>query len=182
MPHAVTHVLIPIILLSLFRDFFLNDKQRKRFPLHYVLIAGVAGLLPDIDVIVYYVMSFFGYSLSEVHRTFSHNLFVVLLFVVLGVVAYVFGFRNKELGKHHLRLDKIFYVIAFGVFVHLVLDFVVAGIIMPFYPLSDWSIGLNTIRYLPNAWQDSFVPSLDAGLLILWLVYMEFKHKISDFI
>ena len=81
MPQAVSHVLIPVILLSLFRDYFIKDKSR--FPLHYVIIGGAAGLIPDIDMAVYYVLSFFGFTVQEIHRTFSHNIFVVILFILL---------------------------------------------------------------------------------------------------
>lgn len=181
MTQAVTHVLVPIILLSLFRDLFFKTKsQREKFPLHYVLIGGLAGLLPDIDVAAYYILSFFGYPLSEVHRTFSHNLFVVLAFIILGVI--LFSYKNKSLGRHHLKLHTIFFVVSFGVFTHLVLDMLLAGVIMPFYPLSNFAIGWNLVNYLPEAWRGSIVPSLDAFLLVLWLVYMEVKHRISDFI
>jgi membrane-bound metal-dependent hydrolase YbcI (DUF457 family) len=93
-----------------------------------------------------------------------------------------FGLKNKELGRHHLKVHNIFFVIAFGVLVHLFLDLLVSGIIMPFYPFSQYSIGLQVIKFLPMAWQGSFIPSLDAVLLVLWLVYMEVKHRISDFI
>ena len=179
MPQAVTHVLVPIILLSLFRDCCIKNKKDK-FPLHYVLIGGLAGLLPDIDVAFYYILSFFGYSLNEIHRTFSHNLFVVVLFILLGIFA--LKLKNPRLGRHHLKLSNIFFVIAFGVFMHLLLDYTVSGTIIPFYPFTFSVIGLNLVRYLPLAWRDSFIPSLDAALLVLWLLYMELKHRISDFI
>tara|TARA_Y100000034_G_scaffold125404_1_gene174896 strand:- start:851 stop:994 length:144 start_codon:yes stop_codon:yes gene_type:complete len=47
MPYAVTHVLVAIIVAELLRDYW------KKFNLHYVLIAGIGGLLPDIDIIVF---------------------------------------------------------------------------------------------------------------------------------
>ncbi len=53
MPQAVTHVLIALIIGSFVRDFYIKKKDKKKFPLHYILILGVAGLLPDIDVAVY---------------------------------------------------------------------------------------------------------------------------------
>jgi membrane-bound metal-dependent hydrolase YbcI (DUF457 family) len=180
MVQAVTHVLVTIILLSIFRDVFFKGNKREKFPLHYVLIGGIAGILPDIDVAAYYILSFFGFTLNEVHRTFSHNIFVILLFILLGLL--FMGFKNKELGKHHLKLSNIFFVISFGVFMHLFLDALVAGVILPFYPFSSYYIGFNIIRFLPDAWESSFLPSLDAVLLVLWLVYMEVKHKVSDFI
>jgi len=182
MTQAVTHVLVAIIILSLFRDIFFRGKKKEKFPLHYVLIGGIAGLIPDLDVAAYYILSFFGFTLREVHRTFSHNIFVILLFIFLGILVFIFNMKNNNIGRHHMRLDWIFYVISFGILTHLVLDFLVAGIIMPFYPLLSYSIGLNIIRFLPDAWQGSVIPSLDAVLLVLWLIYMEKKHKISDFI
>lgn len=180
MPHAVTHVLIPIVLLSLFRDIFFRGKKKERFPLHYVLIGGIAGLIPDLDVAVYYVLSFFGFTLSEIHRTFSHNLFVVLIFLVLGILS--LGFRNRELGRHHLKISNIFFVISFGIFMHILLDALISGVIMPFYPISKYIISINLLQFIPGAWRDSFLPSLDAALLVLWLLYMEIKHRVSDFI
>ena len=41
MPLAVTHILIPAILADIYRDHF----AKKKFSLHYVYIAGLAGLL-----------------------------------------------------------------------------------------------------------------------------------------
>ena len=180
MPHAVTHILIPIILLSLFRD--LNIKNKKKFALHYVLIGGIAGIIPDLDVAVYYVLSFFGYSMSEIHRTFSHNIFVVSLFVILGFIALIFRINSKCIGRHRLRWSNIFFMIGFGVFIHLLLDYLIIGGVMLFYPISNISFQLNLINYIPLAWKDSFIPSLDAALLVLWLIYLEIKHRISDFI
>ena len=81
MPHAVTHVVVVIVLLELFRHYFVRNKET--FPLHYIIIGGIAGLIPDLDIAVYYILSYFGYTISEVHRTFSHNLFVPAFFVIL---------------------------------------------------------------------------------------------------
>jgi hypothetical protein len=73
-------------------------------------------------------------------------------------------------------------MLALGILIHLILDFMLAGQIMPLYPLSQFSIGLNPIDLLPYALQQIFFPSLDAAIIILWLIYIEWKHKISDFI
>jgi membrane-bound metal-dependent hydrolase YbcI (DUF457 family) len=178
MPQAITHILIPLILVGLFRDYFVKNK--KIFPLHYVLIAGIAGLIPDLDVAAYYLLSFFGYTLNEVHRTFSHNIFVPLIFLILGSL--FLGVRNKELGKHKLKISTILFLTGFGSFMHILLDAIFAGYVMPFYPFDLFSIGLNIISYAPIAWQDSIIPSFEAVLLVAWLVYMELKHKISDFV
>lgn len=182
MPQAVTHILIPIILLSLFRDIFFQGKQREKFPLHYVLIGGLAGILPDLDIAIYYIFSFFGFTMKEMHRTFSHSIFFPLIFLVLGILFHLFKIRNKELGKHHLKIYVIFYVLTLGIIIHLILDAFLVGTILPLYPFSNFSFGLNLISYLPLNWQSSIIPVIDAGLLILWLIYLEVKHKVSDFI
>ena len=148
--------------------------------MHYVFIGGLAGLLPDLDVAVYYVLSFFGFTMQEVHRTFSHNLFIPLVFAILALIFH--SFRNKKLGEYHLKLRNIFLVIAFGIFIHLLLDTIIAGGINPFYPISNYSIGLNFINLFPVNWRDSIIPSLDALLLILWMISLEVRHKISSFL
>jgi membrane-bound metal-dependent hydrolase YbcI (DUF457 family) len=178
MPQAVTHFLIPIILLEGYREFFVKNKES--FPIHYVFIGGLAGLLPDLDMAVYYFLSFFGFTIQEVHRTFSHNLFVPLVFILLGL--FFWKFKNKELGEHHLKLKNIFFVIAFGIFIHLLLDSIISGMVIPFYPFSTFTFGLNLMAFFPIAWQNTILPTLDAILLIFWMMYLEFKHKISDFI
>ncbi|OGJ15707.1 hypothetical protein A3K73_02990 [Candidatus Pacearchaeota archaeon RBG_13_36_9] len=178
MPHAVTHILIVIILLELYRDYFVRNK--RAFPLHYVLIGGLAGLLPDLDIAAYYFLSFFGYSIGEVHRTFSHNLFIPLISVILAVPFW--KFKNRKLGERHLKLRNIFLIIAFGVFMHLALDSILAGFIMPFYPFSTYSLGLNIINLAPLAWHESILPSIDAAILVLWLIHIERRHKISGFL
>lgn len=176
MPQAVTHFLIPVMLLELFRDLFVKD--RKKFPVHYVFIGGLAGMLPDLDFAVYYILSFFGFTIHEVHRTFSHNLFVPLIFIVLAILFH--KFKNKELGRHHLKLSIVFGVIAFGILTHLIMDWLFIDTIMLFYPFSTARFGLNLILLAPNAWQGILLPTIDAGLLIFWMVYLEWKHRISD--
>lgn len=178
MTFAVTHFLIVVLLLEIFRDFYI--KNRKLFTIHYVFFGGLAGLLPDIDIGIFYALSLFGLSFEQVHRSFSHNLFVPLIFVLLAVIFY--RFKYEELGYRHLKLRNIFLVIAFGIFIHLLLDAFVAGYIIPFYPFSYYSIGLNLINLFPETWRESILPSLDALMLIIWMVYFEIKHKISSFL
>lgn len=177
MPHAVTHVLVALVVADIIRDYIVKDK--KRFPLHYVLIAGVAGLLPDIDVVVYWFLNIFlNIPLAEVHRTFSHTLFVPLLFFVLGVI--FLGRKINFLAKRRMTISGAFVMAGLGTFIHLVLDSTLAGTIRPFYPLADFVFGINLIPY--NALGSTLMPGLDAILLVVWLVHEEIKHKISDFI
>lgn len=178
MPYAITHLLIPIILLEMFRDYIVKNK--KAFPLHYVLIGGIAGILPDLDIGLFYILSFFNFTKEAIHRTYSHSLLIPLLFLVLALISY--SFKSKTLGNRHLKLRNIFLVIAFGIFIHILLDAIVAGQVMPFYPLTNYSIGLNLINLFPLSWQDTIWQSIEGALLILWLIYLELRHKISSFL
>lgn len=180
MPYAVTHILIPLLIIAFIRDFILSKEQRKHFPLHYVLIAGLAGAAPDLDIAVYWVLHFFGFTLNEVHRTFTHSLLVPLLFLVL-----FFVFRKADtisIRKHKLNWGMIFLMISFGTFIHILLDTLLSGPVMLFYPFSYVLYGMHPFDNLPSPLNQLFLPCLDAALLVIWIVYLELKHKISDFI
>ena len=179
MPQAVTHILVPLLIASLFRDYYFKKNKRK-FPLEYVLIIGIAGIIPDLDVLAFWVLSFFGFSFNEVHRTFMHTLFVPLIFMIFALIFSII--KVEDIGRHKLKLNIIFVLLAVGSVAHLVLDWIFVGYIRPVYPFSDFSIGLNLFGYLPLQLQMIAPPSLDAGLFIIYLVYLEVKHKISDFI
>ncbi len=173
MPYAVTHFLIPVILLELFRDFFIKDK--KLFPIYYILIGGLAGLLPDID----YIFTLF-YKIPIDHRLFFHNLYILLIFLILGFIFY--NYNPSFLAKKHLKLRNIFFIITFSTFIHLILDFIVWGTIMPFYPLTTIGGGLNLIQYLPPKLSENFPAILDAFLLTIWATYIVINHKLSEFL
>ncbi|MBL7147521.1 MAG: metal-dependent hydrolase [Nanoarchaeota archaeon] len=173
MPYAVTHVLVPLVIAELIRDYLVKDK--KNFPLHLVLIAGIAGLLPDIDVFFSWI-----FNLTSVHRAFTHTFILPLLFLILAFV-----FRNvkiKYLVKHRLTLTNIFLMIFLGTFIHVLLDGILLGSITPLYPLFNFKFALNLVYLLPSAIQETFLPALDAVLLVAWLIHEELKHRISKFI
>jgi membrane-bound metal-dependent hydrolase YbcI (DUF457 family) len=178
MPQAAAHILVPLFILSLIRDFF-KKKNGKKFSLHYVLIGGIAGIIPDLDIVAFWVLAFFGYAIQEVHRTFMHTIFIPLIFIIMG---FLFMLSNLKIGRHKLKLSAIFFLLAFGSFFHLLLDAILAGSIMPFYPISYLSVGLDLFGLFPKSLEEIAAPSLDAGLLIIYIIYLELRHKISDFI
>jgi len=178
MPQAATHIIIALILGSLYRDHFIKNKES--FSLHYILILGLGALLPDLDVALYWILYWFGFSYSLVHRPFTHNLFFPLIFVIFSLITW--KYKNRELGKHHLKVHMILLMIAFGILIHFALDASLAGWIMPFYPFSNFAIGNSPFGNLPEPLNTIFFPCLDAALIVLWLIYIEWKHKISDFI
>ena len=180
MPQAILHILVPLVLAALFKDWYESKKGKGSFPLHYVLIAGLAGLIPDLDIVAFWILYFFGFTLETVHRTFLHSIFVPIIFLVLA-----FSFKKvriRHIRKHKIKLSTIFLMIAFASFTHLVLDAIFSGFIMPIYPFSVFTIGLNLAGLFPEPLDGLFIPSLEAALLFVWLAYLEIKHKISDFI
>ena len=60
MPLAVTHVLLTIIMVDLYRDYI--TKHKGYFTLHTVFIAGFAGLLPDIDIPLNWILNMKSYE------------------------------------------------------------------------------------------------------------------------
>ena len=169
MPFAVTHVLLTIIIVDLYRDYV--TKHKKYFTLHTIFIAGFAGLLPDIDIPLNFILNFFGTGI--VHGTLTHTPFFALIFLIPAIVLW-----NKK--KHHIAM--YFYVISFGIFFHLILDLLFRGDgngIMFLYPLSTAAFNLNLLAKYSAP---HIVAGIDAVILLLWLWHEEMKHKISDFI
>ncbi len=177
MPQTVFHIVFAIIIAEFVREYAIKDK--RKFPIHYVFIAGLAGILPDIDAAAFWISSFFGYTYQEWHRTFTHTLFVPILFLALAFITWN---ARKTFGKSRLKLNIIFLMIALGSFSHLFLDATIAGFINPFYPLSDLNIGLDLRQYLPYSLQPLLLPTLDGGIFVLWLIWLEWKHKLSRII
>ncbi|MEK6792508.1 MAG: metal-dependent hydrolase [Nanoarchaeota archaeon] len=180
MPQAVTHVLIPIILLSIFRHIY-QKRTNKKFPLQYVLIGGIAGVIPDLDIPLFWIMNQFNYTYEQIHRTFMHTIFVPIIFLVLALISkYTI---KRKIGRNKLSITIILLLCALGSVIHLTLDATLAGYITPFYPLSNIQIGTGfPFTILPDAMAIFFLATLDGVLFILWILYLEIKHKISDFI
>jgi len=175
MPQVVFHIVFAMLVAEFIREYIVKNK--KKFPIHYVFIAGLAGILPDLDMAAFWILYFFKFTISEVHRTFTHTLFIPLFFVLLAFITW--KLKIGEIGKRHMTLHNIFLMIALGWLLHLVLDATIAGIIRPFYPFSEFAVGLNLINYLPEALRSLFIPCLDAAIFILWLCWMEYRHKLS---
>ncbi len=174
MPHAVTHVLLALIVADIIRDYLTEDK--REVPLYLVLIAGIAGLLPDIDIIVYWFMKIVtSVEISEIHRTFSHTLFVPAAFLIIGLATY----KMKRITKYKISISHVAFFIVLGVIIHLFLDFAISGWIRPFYPINSYPIGLNIV---PMGISRTVIPGMDAILLVVWLVHEYRNHRIKDFI
>ena len=175
MPQAVTHIIIPLVLADIYRDYIV----KKKFNIRYVLIAGLAGLLPDMDIAVAWLFRLFSdISISALHRTITHSLLFPLLFLILFFIAG--NYNPKFIKKQKLKLNHIFLAITFGILTHIILDLSFAGSVEILYPLSSFAVGLSLIPV--DYFQGTFFAGLDAILLTLWLIHEELKHRISDYI
>ncbi len=87
-----------------------------------------------------------------------------------------------NLTRHKLGLSKILLVLAIGISTHIFLDSILGEQAFFFYPFLLNDYGINLASFLSKELQDLFFPTLDGALLVVWLVYLELKHKISDFI
>lgn len=161
MPYAVTHVLIPIILVDMVRDHVFKMKKSS-LPNRYVLLAGIAGMLPDIDLL------FTPY----LHRTITHSIWFPLIFL--------FGFLlSYTLQKK--KLYKIFLMLFIGFSLHILMDAILLGSVAPLFPLDSAEIGLNILSPLVFLGPTVFA-TIDAILLLLWLIHEELEHNISEYL
>ena len=172
MPYAATHVLLTIILLDLYRDHV--TRHKKYFSLHTLLIAGIAGLLPDIDIVLEWFVDMVKAPSLFLHGYLTHTIIFGLVFLIPGFI-----FLKKEQHKKAMY----FFVITYGVLFHLLLDVVLGGGAdkgaMLFWPLSLEMFRIHALTSLniPN-----LMISLDAIILLIWLYHEEKKHKIKDYI
>ncbi len=172
MPQAVTHIIIPLVLADIYRDYF----SKKKFNIRYVLIAGLAGLLPDVDILIGWILNmFFYYPISNLHRSLTHTLFFPLILFLLFLLTK--NSKSKFLKKQKLKLNYVFLAISFGIIVHILLDAIFSG---PIQILPNILFGFNLIPL--ETFQGTFFAGIDAIILVLWLMHEELKHKISDYI
>ncbi|MBI3033923.1 metal-dependent hydrolase [Candidatus Woesearchaeota archaeon] len=196
MPLGVAHILFPLILSDLYRHS--SRKGRRILSKGMVLFAGVSGLLPDIDLPIFLFISYFQH-IPNIHRTITHS----LLFPAFGLAVFLllWLFRNRIsrsaiarkkrfafLRQGNLHIYAIMF--SFGTFTHILLDWLIIGALMPFFPLSSWSTGLDLISYLvpassaaaPELYKTTLLVGLDSVLFFSWLVYEGSKKKIRDYI
>jgi len=183
MPEAVTHILIPILLVAIFRDFY-KSINKKKFPLHYVLIAGLGGVLPDIDIVFSVIQNLIGIQTWDIHKTFTHSLFFPLILFALFIILKPVNVKARicNIGKHNLKLSIISLMLSIGILIHILLDTLFGGPSYLFYPLLITDYAIYIFDYLPRELRSLAPPLLDGILLVIWLAYLELKHKISDFI
>ena len=166
---AVTHILIPIVVLSLFRFYY--KRWQKKITIHEILVAGIFGLLPDIDFPIDIIFS------TDVHRIFTHTFIIPLALVIIGF----FLLKNPQGKQKGTHWQTLAFVGAFGWVFHIILDFLTVGTITPLWPLSSMAAGLHLLESMSLETTMSYLASLDAIILLGWLWHEDAKHKIIEY-
>lgn len=161
---AVTHIILTIVLLDIFRHYVFGV---HKFPRHLLVIGGIAGLLPDIDLVFTWVYNFFMGTQIDLHGAFTHSL--IFPVILLGIA--VFLHYQKQ-----IKWAQIFYVIAAGWFLHLFLDCMFGG-----YKTFFWPFFSGFGSFCPQWGIDSYAAGIDAVILVLWLVHEEVHKKVKDY-
>lgn len=179
MPFAFTHIIFPMVIADLIRHHLLKTHHIKRwqFSTKWIFFAGLAGLLPDLDVPIKYFSGMFFGKQWAIHGGFSHQLYVPIIAVLAAGIIYT---TQRKIWRWNYKQVSLFLVILAGGFLsHTFLDCAVEG----GYPLMPPFVSNDMCtRIVPKIYLIDFLAGLDAVLLVLWLFYEERRHKIRDVI
>ena len=161
---AVTHVILTIVLLDLFRYYVFG---KKAFPRYLLVVGGVAGLIADIDVPFTWLYNWTVNAGASFHGLYTHSIIFPIIFLVAGFILY-------HQGKS--AWAKVSLVISVGLFFHLVLDCLFGG-----YTTFLWPSVIST-GFCPEWGMSKFASGIDALILVAWLVHEEIHQRIKDYI
>ena len=175
MPYAVAHVILTIVIADLYRDYV----SKKKFPMVYVLIAGIAGLLPDMDVPIGWVFNLFFMTNYNFHRIYTHSLLYSAIFFIIALI--ILALRNTyykvlKWTLHKRAIAMFFFAMSFGWFMHIALDCALAA---DGYLNLVPSIPLN---FCPHPFSNEALVGFDAIILVLWLMHEQWRHDIKDYL
>jgi len=160
---AVTHIILTIAFLDIFRHYVFG---LKKFPRYLLVIGGIAGLAPDLDIPIGWILTLITGRTVEIHGLFTHSILFALFFGIIGAVLHY---------KKNPKWAKIFYVIAVGWTLHIFLDC--------FYGMDSLKLFLWPLQILPTfcpSWNlYQYAHSIDAIILVLWLIHEEINNKIK---
>jgi len=159
---AVTHIILTIALLDIFRHYVFG---LKKFPRYLLVIGGIAGLAPDLDIPLGWILTLLNGATVDIHGLFTHSIFFALLFAIIGAVLQY---------KKNLKWARILYVIAVGWTLHILLDCLFNA-----YSTVLWLLSINTTAYCPSGILENYRTSIDAIILVLWLLHEEISNKIK---
>ena len=160
---AVTHVIIAIIVLDVFRHYVFG---KKKFPRYLLVVGGIAGLLPDIDVPLTWIYNLLMGTTESLHGLFTHSILFPVIFLILTSVLFL---------QKKIKWAKVSLVIFAGLFLHLFLDCLYGG-----YSTFLWPLEFST-SFCPQWGIKSYASAIDALILVAWLVHEEAHKLIKDY-
>lgn len=175
MPYAVAHVILTIVVADIYRDYF----AKKKFPMIYVLIAGVAGLVPDLDLPIGWVVNIFMGTNYNFHRIYTHSLAYSIIFLTAAILFLAIKKEKYAILKWKIQKSAIvmlFLALSFGWFMHIALDCTLA---------SDGYLNLVPsipLNFCPHPFSNDVLAGVDAVILIVWLIHEQWRHDIKDYI
>ena len=175
MPYAVAHVISTIVIADIYRDY----TAKKKFPMIYVFIAGIAGLIPDLDIPASWFINIIFGTNYNFHRMYTHSLAYAIAFLLFVVIFSIIKKNEYKMLKWNIPKQAIvmfFLALAFGWFVHITLDCALAADgylnIIPSIPL----------QFCPHPFGNDVLAGFDAIILVLWLIHEQWRHKIVDYV
>ena len=175
MPYAVAHVILTIVIADIYRDFI----SKKKFPMIYVLIAGIAGLMPDLDLPASWAFNLVFGTDYYFHRVYTHSLLYAIAFFLISMTFLILKKEEYRIFRWNVTKQAFvmfFLAMAFGWFVHIGLDCALAADgylnLIPSIPL----------KFCPHPFSNEAILGFDAIILMLWLLHEQWKHKIKDYV
>lgn len=177
MPYAFFHIIFGWLFGKLFE--FFNGKKLSRFEWFLVLFGAI---LPDIDYLMEWAFGF------RTHRLFTHSLLMLMFIFVL----FYFVFKIFDAFKNGSAL-RYSFLLSMGVFMHLLLDFVVSPIagIPLLWPSTDFYGLFSGIQSYSQMMSVDYTASmyyfklkiaiLDMGAGISWIFYLLYSGRIRGF-
>ena len=162
MPFAATHIILTLVIVDLYRDYI----SKKKFPTYYVLLGGIAGLLPDIDIPIGWIYNLLYGTQLDFHGGITHIILFPVIFAALALI-----FRKSR------SLLLAFSLLSFGWLLHIGMDCIFTNR-LPLWPFS----GFACPALLPEPLIFTVFPAIDAFVLVAWLIHEEWRHKIRDYI
>lgn len=170
MAFPVTHILVPMFILETYRRYF----AKKGFSKWWVVVAGLLGGAPDLDILFGWVLK--GYLYTGYHRQVTHSMIIPILTLIVGLVLYALYSKGVVKNKGFRTSYILMFLATIGFTTHIFLD-LICGFHQWFYPL-EWKL------YLPNLLRTKYrAAMLDGILLVAWILYdEEFLNDIIQFL
>ena len=140
--------------------------QKEEFPTISTCHWRDCRISPDLDIPFSWFYNWITGNIGSFHREFTHSIIFSVLFIAVAVAFQFYG--NK-------KWSRIWYVIAAGWFMHVLIDCAFGGFLPFLWPIT-------TVTSCPSLGFASYMSHVDAILLVLWLVHEEVHKKIKDYV